>query len=60
MSSVASATRKYFQAAAATVLPDDAYIWFGAKMSVFSAPITLEIISWRGTQEPAELSFLGR
>jgi hypothetical protein len=56
MSSVASATRKYFQTAVAAVLPDDAYVWYGAKMSIFEAPITLEILGWHGQQVPAELS----
>lgn len=56
MSSVASQTRLYFQENVVNVLPDYAYVWYGTKLSVFSAPITLEILGWEGEQVPAELS----
>lgn len=56
MASVASATRQWFQANVASVLPDDTFIWFGSKLPTYSAPVTLEIIGWKGTQIPAELS----
>lgn len=56
MSSVIPQARKNFMAMAATVLPDDAYIWYGKRLSVFSAPITLQCYGWSALQEPAELT----
>jgi hypothetical protein len=56
MTSVAPAARVYFQNLCKSVLPDDAYVWYGKRMGSFSAPLTLQIYGWKGTQEPAELA----
>lgn len=56
MSSVASLARKNFLAMCAGVLPDDTFIWFGKRLGVFSAPLTLQCFGWAATQTPAELS----
>lgn len=56
MSSVIVQARKNFLAMAASVLPDDTYIWYGKRLSVFSAPLTLQCYGWTAMQEPAELT----
>lgn len=44
-----------FMALGAKTLPQDSTIWFGKELSVFSAPITLQITEITGDQGPAEI-----
>src|SRR5262249_52705136 len=55
MSSVIPSAVPQFITIARGVMPQDAFIWFGRQMSVFSAPLTLQVISVTGDQEPADL-----
>jgi hypothetical protein len=58
MSSVAAAATSYFLQLARSVLPDDSFVVLrksGAQM-VFSAPLTLQVYGFKGSQIPAELS----
>lgn len=58
MSSVAAAATSYFIQLARTVLPDEAFVIMrrsGIPL-VFTAPLTLQIYGFTGSQEPAELS----
>lgn len=56
MSSVIPQARKNFLAIAKGVLPDDALIWYGKRLGVFSAPVILQCYGWQALQEPAELA----
>jgi hypothetical protein len=56
MSSVTGATIRYFVTMCQNVLPDTAYVFFGQALTVFSAPITLQVTGWSGEQVPAQLS----
>lgn len=56
MSSVISSTVRYFVTLCQSVLPDDSFVFFGKRMSVFTAPLTLQVNGWTGEQAPAELS----
>jgi len=38
------------------LLPDDTFFWYGKRMGVFSAPLTVQIYGWTALQSPAELS----
>ncbi len=38
------------------LLPDDTFFWYGKRLGVFSAPLTLQCYGWTATQTPAELS----
>lgn len=58
MSSVAPAATIYFMNLARSILPDDAFVILlksGIPL-VFSAPLTLQVYGFTGTQVPAELS----
>ena len=55
MSSVIRASRIYFLNMCKTVLPDDTYIFYGAKLSKFSSPLMLQCYGWTALQEPGEI-----
>ena len=55
MSSCIPAARKYFLNMCTTVLPQDCYIYYGKRLGVFSAPLTLQCFGWTAIQEPAEI-----
>lgn len=55
MPSAAPAAVTYLLALAQNTLPD-AYVVFRKKLGVFSAPLTVEINGFEGTELPAELS----
>lgn len=56
MSSVIRQARINFLALARGVLPDDAAIWYGKRLDVFSAPVMLQCYGWTAEQLPEELS----
>lgn len=55
MASVIPAARLYFLNMCRLALPQDVFIWYGKRLGVFSAPITLQCFGWTASQEPAEL-----
>ena len=55
MSSSAPAAVSYFLTLAQTTLPD-CFVVFRKRLGVFSAPLTLQVFGFTGTEEPAELS----
>lgn len=55
MASAAPAAVSYLLTMAQNVLPD-AYVVFRKKLGIYSAPITVEIYGYQGTEIPAELS----
>lgn len=56
MSSVVRAARIYFLNMCTVALPQDTYIFYGKRLGVFSAPLTLQCFGWTALQEPAELA----
>jgi hypothetical protein len=58
MSSVAPAATSYFLTLARSVLPDDAFVILmkSGTPLVFTAPLTLQVYGFTGSQVPAELS----
>jgi hypothetical protein len=56
MSSCIPAARIYFLNMCRNVLPQDTFIWYGAKLSLFSSPLMLQCYGWHAIQEPAELA----
>lgn len=56
MSSVIRQARINFMALATSVLPDDTTIYYGKRLAVFTAPLTLQIYGWTATRTPEELS----
>jgi hypothetical protein len=55
MSSSIPSAVPYFLTLAETALGDQATVWFGKELPLFSAPITLQVLGVVGDQEPAEL-----
>jgi len=56
MSSVIRQARINLMAIATSVLPDDATVFFGKRLPIFTAPITFQIYGWTATRSPEELS----
>jgi hypothetical protein len=40
----------------ADIMPDDTFFWYGKRLGMFSAPLTVQVYGWTATQTPAELS----
>lgn len=55
MSSSQPVATPYFVTLATTALGDQATVYFGKPLPMFSAPITLQVIGVVGDQQPAEL-----
>jgi hypothetical protein len=60
MSSVIRQARINLMAIATSVLPDDATVFYGKRLPMFTAPITFQIYGWAASRNPEELSPLYR